>query len=113
MEHKAPHIIENKQTKRMKSKDCSREETCLCGLSPPKDRAGPVNATAITTAPRPIPAHKSHPFCRLKGSLKSETREDNTISKDQAYVSKTHSLTNYKSYVVAKDEFYHLNLLPH
>lgn len=49
--------------------------TSRCGGFSPlnKDIAAPVNAIAKMAPPRPIPAHKSHPFCRLKGSLKSAT----------------------------------------
>lgn len=48
--------------------------TSLCGLSPlKKDMAAPVNAMAVRAPTRPNPAHTSQPFCRLKGSLQSET----------------------------------------
>jgi hypothetical protein len=52
--------------------------TSLCGVSPLKvDTATPVNATASRALARPIPAHKSHPFSRLKGSFKSDTTVPN------------------------------------
>lgn len=57
--------------------------TSLSGLSPlNKDVTAPVNATAVTAPTRPIPAHKSHPFCRLNGSLQSETVVANINSKN-------------------------------
>lgn len=52
--------------------------TSLCGVSPlKKDTATPVNEMAAIAPTRPIPAHKSHPFRRLKGSFKSETMVHN------------------------------------
>jgi len=40
--------------------------------------ATPVNAIAPAAPRKPIPAHRSHPFCKLNGSLKSENRHHNT-----------------------------------
>uniref|UniRef100_A0A2P2LSC1 Uncharacterized protein n=1 Tax=Rhizophora mucronata TaxID=61149 RepID=A0A2P2LSC1_RHIMU len=50
----------------------TRASVSLCEVSPfNADMATPVNAIASRAPKRPIPAHKIHPFCRLKGSLKS------------------------------------------
>lgn len=47
--------------------------TSLSGFSPlKKDKTTPVKTMAPRAPARPIPAHKSHPFCRLNGSFKSD-----------------------------------------
>ena len=47
--------------------------TSLCGCSPLKKvKAVPANAIAIIAPTRPIPAHRSQPFRKLKGSFQSE-----------------------------------------
>uniref|UniRef100_A0A2P2LSD1 CAAX amino terminal protease family protein n=1 Tax=Rhizophora mucronata TaxID=61149 RepID=A0A2P2LSD1_RHIMU len=66
----------------------TRASVSLCEVSPfNADMATPVNAIASRAPKRPIPAHKIHPFCRLKGSLKSETvslpNADKKIQKGQ------------------------------
>lgn len=67
--------------------------TSLCGVSPlNKDMAAPVIEMAVMAPTRPIPAHKSHPFCRLKGSLTSETTIVNKNSKDSQTVHLDHNL---------------------
>lgn len=67
--------------------------TSLSGLSPlNKDMATPVNEMAVMAPTRPIPAHKSHPFCRLKGSLTSETIIVNKNSKDSQTMRLDHNL---------------------
>lgn len=48
--------------------------TSLSGLSPLNNAMeAPSKAIASTAPTRPTPAHKSHPFRRLKGSFNSET----------------------------------------